>query len=316
MNVLTYLQSFSKRAYTVMEVRTGFATGLPVLSGSFFGAYLTGEIHFLYVILFFIAGFCFNIVANTANEMRAYLAKEENEATFTHHKGSEGLVRGDAKFLDAVFVLLIMIALGGSCGLLLVFLTKDLWLLAWGLVGLLAAITYSLGPKPYLLYPVGEIVSGFFVGGLACYLAGRVQIGSGSWQLLVYSVIPMILTVFLMSTNNVGDYEKDRGVRVTLPHVIGFRNAILLVIPEFLLLFSCWVILLATQTIPWWQFLVGCLIFYRQGWQRWYKDYWKIPAVYPEMGKEYGPRPLLLIYHFNTWMSLLFFIQIMGRKYL
>lgn len=311
----SYLKGFPKRAYTVMEVRTGFATGLPVLSGSFFGAYLTGEIHWLCLILFFIAGFCFNIVANTANEMRAYLAKEENEDTFTHHKGSEGLVRGDAKFFDAVLVLLLMIALGGSCGLLLVFLTKDLVLLAWGLLGLLAAITYSLGPKPYLLYPVGEIVSGFFVGGLACFLAGRSQMGAGNTQLLIYSVIPMILTVFLMSTNNVGDYEKDRGVRVTLPHVIGFRNAILLVIPEFIILFSCWLYLFLSQTIPWWQFLIGCLIFYHQGYIRWYKDYLKIPAVYPEMGREYGPRPLLLIYHFNTWMSLLFFVQIIGRKY-
>ncbi|WHA09402.1 hypothetical protein P3T75_00750 [Enterococcus montenegrensis] len=88
MNVLTYLQSFSKRAYTVMEVRTGFATGLPVLSGSFFGAYLTGEIHFLYVILFFIAGFCFNIVANTANEMRAYLAKKKMKQPLPTTKGA------------------------------------------------------------------------------------------------------------------------------------------------------------------------------------------------------------------------------------
>ena len=31
-------KSFFERAYTVMEIRTGFATGLPVLSGGLFGA--------------------------------------------------------------------------------------------------------------------------------------------------------------------------------------------------------------------------------------------------------------------------------------
>ena len=70
---------FPARAYTVMEIRTGFATGLPILSSSLFAAYLTGKLNLLYLILFFVSGFSFNIVANVANEIRAYLKQEENE---------------------------------------------------------------------------------------------------------------------------------------------------------------------------------------------------------------------------------------------
>lgn len=89
---------FSKRAYTVMELRTGFATGLPIFSTSLFVSFLTGRINALYLVLFFICGFSFNIVANVANEIRAFMKNEESEETFTGHLGSEGLVRGDATF--------------------------------------------------------------------------------------------------------------------------------------------------------------------------------------------------------------------------
>ena len=85
-------KNFFKRCYTVMEIRTGFATGLPILSGGLFGAYLVGQLKLIPLILMFITGFCLNIVANVANEIRAYLEDEENEETFTYHAGSEGLV--------------------------------------------------------------------------------------------------------------------------------------------------------------------------------------------------------------------------------
>ena len=39
--------NFFRRIYTVMELRTGFATGLPALSGGLFGAYLTKELNFI-----------------------------------------------------------------------------------------------------------------------------------------------------------------------------------------------------------------------------------------------------------------------------
>ncbi|MGC6767096.1 UbiA family prenyltransferase [Enterococcus sp. LJL128] len=307
-----YLWGFAKRSYTVMEIRTGFATGLPVLSGGLFGACLSGELKIVELVLFTIAGFCFNIIANTANEIRAYIANEENEETFTGHAGSEGLVRGDAKFIDAVLVLLLMLGLGGGSGLLLVWLTKSVGLFVWGVLSVLAAFTYSLGPKPYLLFPVTELVSGFFVGGLSCYLSAYIQAGGNSWSILWYSLISMIFTIFLMSTNNIGDYKKDMGVRRTLPHVIGFRRAILLLIPEAGIMVAAWTALLFIGAIPWWQYLVGWLIFYRQGYVNWYKDYYHIQEVYPEMGREYGPRPLLLIYHFHGWMSLIFLIQLLG----
>lgn len=300
---------FPFRAYTVMELRTGFATGFPILSSSFFAAYLTGTIDYLVLILFFICGFSFNIVANVANEMRAYLKQEENEDTFTGHLGSEGLVRGDATFLDALLVLLAWIGLGGLTGLALVFLTKSLGLFLFGCLGLLAALGYSLGPAPYIVLPIGELVSGLLVGGLSSLTAFWLQAGTLNLPAFLYAFICMMLTVFLMSTNNTGDYEKDLGVRKTWPHVIGFRNSILILIPEWLLVLLAWSFL-SWSVLTWWQSLAGFLIFFIEGYLRWLKDYLKIQAVYPEMGRDFGPRPLLVIRTFHLCLSLLFWIGI------
>ena len=171
-------KNFFKRCYTVMEIRTGFATGLPILSGGLFGAYLVGQLKLIPLILMFITGFCLNIVANVANEIRAYLEDEENEETFTYHAGSEGLVRGDATFLDSIIVLLFFLFISAVAGLSLVFITKNFNILAIGILSVIAAVCYSLGPKPYIVYPVGELVSGLFVGSISTIVSAYLPNGS------------------------------------------------------------------------------------------------------------------------------------------
>lgn len=305
--------NFLKRVYTVMEVRTGFATGLPVLSGGLFGAYLAGKLDIVLLVLMFISGFSFNIVSNIANEIRAYLKNEESEETITGHKGSEGLVRGDAKLKDAVIALIFMLGLGGTSGLLIVFITKNLVILLIGVLSVLAAICYSLGPKPYIIYPVGELVSGTFVGFISCFVSSYIQSGKVSIEIILYAFIAMIMTIFLMSTNNTSDYDKDMGSRTTLPHVIGFRNSIKIIIPEAIVMIIFWCVLFFIGSVPFIMFLTGLITFYYYGYIRWYKDYYKIKEVYKEMGREWGPRPLLLIYSFHILISLEFLIMIIKK---
>lgn len=293
-----------------MEIRTGFATGLPVLSGGLFGAYLSGTIKFIPLILMFISGFSLNIVANIANEIRAYLKHEENENTFTGHLGSEGLVRGDAKLIDAVIVIMLVLGVGGLSGLAVVYVTKDITILFIGLVSVIAAVCYSLGPKPYIVYPISELVSGIFVGAISSFVSAYIQLGSVSIDILLYSMICMIMTVFLMSTNNTSDYEKDAGIRVTLPHVIGFRNSIKLIIPEAIIMVICWSLLFLKGSISVVIFITGIVSFYYFGYIKWYKEYYKIEAVYSMMGRDWGPKPLILILGFHLLISTEFLVYI------
>ena len=304
-------KSFFQRAYTVMEIRTGFATGLPVLSGGLFGAYLAGHLKLIPLLLMFVTGFCLNIVANVSNEIRAYLKNEENENTFTHHAGSEGLVRGDATFKDSIIVLLFFLGISGLTGITLVLITNNFNILAIGILSVIAAVCYSLGPKPYIVYPVGELVSGLFVGAISTTVSAYLQTDVLNAPIVIYSIIPMIMTIFLMSTNNTSDYEKDKGTRMTLPHVIGFRNSIKIIIPEALIMIAAWLSLYAMESITLLMLVTGFLIFYYYGYVRWYKDYYQIKEHYPTMGRDWGPRPLLLIYSFNIILGLEFFAYLL-----
>lgn len=297
-------RNFFRRIYSVIEFRTGFATGLPVLSAGLFGAYISGELKTIPLILMFISGFCFNLVANVANEIRAYIKQEESEETFTGHVGSEGLVRGEASLLDAILILFVLLIVGGAAGIVLVIATRDILILVIGVVSVLAAVGYSLGPKPYIVYPVGELISGMFVGAVSSFVSAYIQTNNINIQIILYSLICMIMTVFLMSTNNTSDYEKDKGTRITLPHVIGFRNSIKIIIPEGIFMILCWIALYLLGNVNIIMFFSGIIIFYYFGYIKWYKDYYKIQECYKEMGRDWGPRPLLLIYSFHIILSL------------
>ena len=176
---------------------------------------------------------------------------------------------------------------------------------------MIAAVCYSLGPKPYIVYPVGELVSGLFVGSISTLVSAYLQTDHLNLSVILYSIIPMMMTVFLMSTNNTSDFLKDMGKRVTLPLVIGFRNSIKIIIPEALIMIAAWLMLYVIGSITLVMLVTGLLIFYYYGYVRWYKDYYHIQDVYPEMGREWGPRPLLLIYSFNLILSVEFFIYVL-----
>ncbi|MGL5150109.1 MAG: prenyltransferase [Clostridium sp.] len=301
-------KNFFQRAYTVMEVRTGLATGFPVLSSGIYGAYLVGKLNIPLLIFMFITGFCFNLIANVANEIRAYIKREKNEDTSTNHQGSEGLVRGDATLADALIVMLALLAISTFCGMIIVFLTGSKKIFFIGVVSFFAAITYSLGPKPYIIYPIGELVSGVFVGLISSLVSAYIQTGFITFDIVLLSIISMIMTIFLMSTNNTSDIEKDRGSRTTLPHVIGFRNSIKVIIPEGIIMVICFATMFLLNKINIIVFLSGIFIFYYYGYIKWYKDYYKIEQVYKEMGKEWGTRPLILIRAFHLIISIELFI--------
>ncbi|MGL5648178.1 MAG: prenyltransferase [Clostridium sp.] len=302
---------FLKRVYTVIEMRTGFATGLPVLSAGLFGAYLKGELNIGLLILMFISGFSFNIVANVANEIRGYLKKEDIKEVLTGHKGSEGLARGDASLIDAIVGLLIFFIIGSISGLGIVFITKEVAILFIGAISALAAICYSLGPKPYIVYPVGELVSGIFVGGISSLVSAYIQFGEVNIEVVLYSIIGVFMTIFLMSTNNTSDYNKDKGHRVTLPHMIGFEKSIKIILPEGILMIMAFISLYLIKSIELHILIIGLLVIYYFGYEKWYKGYSKIKKPFKEMGRLWGPKPLLLIYSFNISMSILFLSNIL-----
>lgn len=106
-----------------------------------------------------------------------------------------------------------------------------IWIAGWiplaiGAVGAVVVVLYSAGKTPISYLPIGELVSGFVMGGLiplACYqaLAGVFDARALLWA------VPTILGVgLIMFTNNTCDVEKDvEAGRRTLSVLLGRERA-------------------------------------------------------------------------------------------
>ncbi len=298
---------FYQRVYTVLELRTGFVAGTSALLGASYGAYLNHKIEIIPLILMIISAFCFNIVANIANEIRGVVYGEENQTTITGHFGSEGLVRQDAKLQDAIIALISMSLIGISSGLLLVLITRDIRILVIGIIGFLAALLYSLTKFAYIKLPVGEVVSGLMCGFLCVIAAILTQGVSLSLSAIALGLIAYFMVSFLMSANNTVDYYKDLNKRVTLSHVLGFRRAITILIPQIVIVYLLW-LYVGITSLPLAILIVGLVILTYFGLIKWYYPYWQLKTYQEGIAREFGPKPLILIINFNVIISILLLI--------
>ena len=91
-----------------------------------------------------------------------------------------------------------------------------------GIVGVLAVLLYSGGPLPVSSLPLGEVVSGFVMGGLIPLGTAACADGKLHPEILFYS-LPLIIGIgLIMMSNNGCDIEKDlRAGRKTLPTILG-----------------------------------------------------------------------------------------------
>lgn len=98
--------------------------------------------------------------------------------------------------------------------------------LALGVVGAIIVVLYSAGKTPISYLPIGELVSGFVMGGLiplACYQA---LTGAFDLRALLWAAPTVLGVGLIMFTNNTCDIEKDvESGRRTLSVLLGRDRA-------------------------------------------------------------------------------------------
>lgn len=98
--------------------------------------------------------------------------------------------------------------------------------LAIGVFGALIVVLYSGGKTPISYLPIGELVSGFVMGGLiplACYYVLTLDF---NMLALIWAAPSIIGVALIMMTNNTCDIEKDIAAgRSTLPVILGRKRA-------------------------------------------------------------------------------------------
>ncbi|HIY67031.1 MAG TPA: 1,4-dihydroxy-2-naphthoate polyprenyltransferase, partial [Candidatus Agrococcus pullicola] len=114
------------------------------------------------------------------------------------------------------------LAAGGAAGIAAVLLGQQWWLLAVGIVAILAAWFYTGGKRPYGYMALGELVSGLFFGPVA--VVGTVFAMSGEIleDAVIIGVALGLLAAAAMLVNNIRDVETDRAAgKRTLATLLG-----------------------------------------------------------------------------------------------
>ncbi|MCL2403322.1 MAG: UbiA family prenyltransferase [Coriobacteriia bacterium] len=133
-----------------------------------------------------------------------------------------------------------LIAAAAIIGCIIAVLTSPLILL-FGLVGAATLILYSGSKKSISYLPIGEIVSGFVMGGIITVATYFAMTGHISWAAVLGSLPPIITIALIMQVNNTSDIERDREAgRRTLPILIGAkRSAPMIATLQVLVLLFC-----------------------------------------------------------------------------
>ncbi len=117
-----------------------------------------------------------------------------------------------------------------------------------GMVGGIVILLYSFGRTPLSYLPLGELTSGFVMGGLIPLAVYDVLAGRLETAILLYALPEMLGIALIMMTNNSCDIGRDTEAgRKTLPVLLGGKSAARLyrallilwaALPEALLLVS------------------------------------------------------------------------------
>ena len=195
---------------------------IPVLLGSALAFTVGGHFDFLVFLLLLPAAVLMHCVVNAYNHLFDYLRGtdgEENRDNRRYPILYYGIHPLYVLFLGMVYLFLALLLS------LYVVYTAGWPLLVIGVIGAVVAVTYSGGPLPLSHFPLGEIASGFTMGGLIPFAVFFGMTADLDFRILLFA-LPMILTIGLVCyVNNICDIEKDRVNRRTLPILIGRERA-------------------------------------------------------------------------------------------
>jgi 1,4-dihydroxy-2-naphthoate octaprenyltransferase len=137
---------------------------------------------------------------------------------------------------SVLYLALGFLVAAGCLGLYVVVSSGPAPLLA-GLGGAAAVLLYSASPLPLSFLPLGELVSGFVMGGLIPFGVYAALTGSLDFSILLLSLPCIIGVGLVMMTNNLCDIERDQlAGRKTLPVLLGRERARKLYLLLFVLL--------------------------------------------------------------------------------
>lgn len=251
----------SNNSSTVVESNQGFrkwwqltrphtltAAFAPVLLGTVL-AIQNHTIHIGLFVAMLVASLLIQAATNMFNEYYDFKRGLDNENSV----GIGGtIVRDGVKPKTVMQIALSFYGIALLLGIYICMLTSW-WLGAVGLVCMAVGYLYTGGPVPIAYTPLGELVSGFFMGMLIILISYFIQTGTVDGYSILVSIPSFILVGAIMLSNNIRDLDGDKeNGRKTLAILIGRKNAVSLLAGMFIVSYIWVFMLIALQLVsPW-----------------------------------------------------------------
>ncbi len=224
-----------KQVIAILAPNTWSASIIPVLMGTAYSLYRGASFQinlFLAILLSAVGVQCF---ANITNDYFDFIEGVDTSETIYDREGS--ILVSDGVPLPEVRKLMLTTLILTSLPATYLLLQRGVVVAVIGGIGLLVALLYSAGPLPISKTFLGEVFSGFTMGGLITWLAYHIQRGVMDMDIVLISIPIMIYIGAILLTNGLCDIEKDRGTRVTLPILLGRSRSILLLKLSYVLMY-------------------------------------------------------------------------------
>ncbi len=238
----------------LIEFKAKAASLFPFLLGVFISMYHFNSFNFFIATILYIAMFLFNCFVDIWDNYMDYKTAldEKYYKVKTNVIGRENLNIKELEIIMASFFIISF-----ALGLFLVCKT-GFELLILGIASFAIGVFYSYGKRPISSTPFGEITAGLAMGFLIPLITvftlspnSDVFSAHNLWIIFLSSFINIIFIANLLFANNICDMDEDRkNARVTLPHILGFKNSILLFKFSYILGFLSVILAVLTKVYP------------------------------------------------------------------
>jgi len=190
------------------------ASAAGVLVGSALGFAVTGAFNPLLFVLALVAIMALHLGANMANDYFDHISGNDwaNRNPTPFSGGSRYIQKGILSPKEVLLAAGVLLMAGSAIGIVIVLLTKSVFILALGLIGLLGGFFYTAPPVKLGYRSVGEPIIGILFGLLPVYGSYYLQTKTIDAVVLLPAAIVGILIFLVILINDFPDVAADAAV--------------------------------------------------------------------------------------------------------
>jgi 1,4-dihydroxy-2-naphthoate octaprenyltransferase len=220
----------ARRLFNATRPKFFPASVLPVLTGTAWGFSVSGQFDALAFMLALFATVCVHAGANVLNDVgdaRGGTDERNDDRVYPYTGGSRFIQAGILSTDGMARLGIGLLGAAAATGLVLLGL-KGPMILGFGLIGVLIAVIYSLGPLRLSALGLGELSVGFAFGILPVCGAAWLQSGVLDAQVVLFSLPISAWVAAILLINGVPDIAADRATgKHTLPVRLGLDGTAL-----------------------------------------------------------------------------------------